>query len=179
MNLNPMALFRKSQASIRRDGAHMTFAKNSVGRSITRTGVFLRKQLWIWPVIAVVLLTVVGLAVRHQIEATMAQGLQSQLQTLLDVETAMLETWFHGQRSNADSLANGVDLRRLVYQLLDNSDPGAAHGKDQKPVEQIQAQIDKVLAPALSAHDYIRYFVADKSKRIISATSRELIGKQD
>ena len=44
---------------------------------------------------------------------------------------------------------------------------------------QIQAQLDKTLAPALSAHDYIRYLVADKSKRIVAATSRELIGQQD
>src|SRR5690349_3540301 len=179
MKFNPMAWFRTSQNSHRADGAHMTFAKTSVGRSITRTGVFLRKQLWIWPIIAVVLLTIIGLAVRHEIESTMAQGLQSQLQTLLDVETSMLETWLHAQRSNADSLANGVDLRRLVYQLLDSSTPTAAQGKDAKSVEQIQAQLDKVLAPALSAHDYTRFFIADKSKRMIAATSRELIGKQD
>ena len=75
--------------------AHMTFAKTSVGRTITRTGVFLRKQIWIWPILAVVLLSIVGLGVRHAIVNTMENGLRSELQTLLDVETAMLETWFH------------------------------------------------------------------------------------
>lgn len=151
-----------------------------MGRTVSRTGVFLRKQIWIWPILAVVLLTALGLGVRHAIVNTMENGLRSELQTLLDVETAMLETWFHSQRSNAESLANGVDLRRLVYQLLDDSPAnGAAPAKDQKSTAQIQAQIDKTLAPALSAHDYIRYLVADKSKRIVAATSRELIGQQD
>jgi hypothetical protein len=158
----------------------MTWAKSSVGRTVSRTGLFLRKQIWIWPIVAVVLLTALGLGVRHAIVNTMENGLRSELQTLLDVETAMLETWFHSQRSNAESLANGVDLRRLVYQLLDDSAAsGTAPAKDQKSTAQVQAQIDKTLAPALSAHDYIRYLIADKSKRIIAATSRELIGQQD
>jgi hypothetical protein len=158
----------------------MTFAKTSVGRTITRTGVFLKKQIWIWPIIAVVLLTVVGLGVRHAIVTTMKDGLRSELQTRLDIETAMLETWFHIQRSNAESLANGVDVRHVVYELLNNYSPQTgADAKDKKPVAQLQAQLDKTLAPALTAHDYIRYLVADKSKRIIAATSRELIGQQD
>jgi hypothetical protein len=158
----------------------MTFAKTSVGRTITRTGVFLRKQIWIWPIIAVVLLTVVGLGVRHAIVTTMKDGLRSELQTRLDIETAMLETWFHIQRSNAESLANGVDVRHLVYEMLNDSAPATgAEAKDKKPMAQLQAQLDKTLAPAMTAHDYIRFQVADKSKRIIAATSRELIGQQD
>jgi Tfp pilus assembly protein PilV len=129
---------------------------------------------------AVVLLSIIGLGVRHAIVNTMENGLRSELQTLLDVETAMLETWFHSQRSNAESLANGVDLRRLVYQLLDDSASNSTtHAKDEKSVGQVQAQLDKTLAPALSAHDYTRYLIADKSKRIVAATSRELIGQQD
>ncbi len=158
----------------------MTWAKTSVGRSISRTGLFLRKQIWIWPIIAVVLLSAIALGVRHEIESTMQDGLRSELQTLLDIETAMLETWFRVQRSNAESLANGIDVRSVVYELLNESATDAgAEAKGKKSVAQLQSQLDKTLAPALTAHDYIRYFVADKSKRIIAATSRELIGKQD
>ena len=177
MNFNPMVASRP-RATCR--AAHMTWATSSVGRSISRTGVFLKKQIWIWPIMAVVLLSIIGLGVRHAIVNTMENGLRSELQTLLDVETAMLETWFHSQRSNAESLANGVDLRRLVYQLLDDSASNSTtHAKDEKSVGQVQAQLDKTLAPALSAHDYTRYLIADKSKRIVAATSRELIGQQD
>ena len=39
--------------------------------------------------------TMIGLGVRHAIVDTMEDGLRSELQTLLDIETAMLETWFH------------------------------------------------------------------------------------
>jgi hypothetical protein len=97
----------------------MTWAHTSVGRTVSRTALLLKRQIWIWPIIAVVLLTAIGLAVRHAIETTMKDGLRSELQTLLDIETAMLETWFHVQRSNADSLANGVEVRQTVYKLLE------------------------------------------------------------
>ncbi|HEX4413217.1 MAG TPA: serine/threonine protein kinase, partial [Lacipirellulaceae bacterium] len=158
----------------------MTWAHTSVGRSISRTGVFLKKQIWIWPILAVVLLTIIGLGVRHAIVTTMEEGLRSELQTLLDVETSMLETWFHDQRSTAESLANGVDLRKLVYELLEKTQPDSVEQpKDGKSIADIRSQLDKNLAPALSAHDFIRFLIADKSKRIIAATSRELIGQQD
>ena len=109
-----------SQNGNARAGAHMTFARTSVGRTISRTGVFLRKQIWIWPIIAVVLLSMIGLVVRRAIETTMRDGLQSQLQTLLDLETAMLNTWYKVQQSNAQSLANNVDIRQTVYPLIDS-----------------------------------------------------------
>ncbi len=180
MKMNPLTWFRTSQDRRQPGGAHITFAKTSVGRTITRTGMLLRKQIWIWPIIAVVLLSAIGLGVRHAIVTTMEDGLRSELQTLLDIETAMLETWFHVQRSNAESLANGVDVRHLVMDLLKVSEGEAdTEAKDKKSITQLQSQLDKTLAPSLTAHDYIRYFVADKSKRIIAATTTELVGKQD
>jgi hypothetical protein len=111
MNLNPLNWLRPSADGKGLPGAHMTFATSSVGRTISRTGLFLRKQLWIWPILAVVLLTMIGLVVRRAIETTMKDGLRSELQTLLDIETAMLQTWIHAQESNAESVANGVEVR--------------------------------------------------------------------
>ena len=99
----------------------MTWAQTSVGRTVTRTGLFLKKQLWIWPIIAVVILSVVGLWVRHAIESTMKENLRSELQTLLAAETAMLEKWFEVQSSNAESAANNLPFREAVYRLLEEA----------------------------------------------------------
>ena len=71
MNFNPLSWLRPSADGKGPVGAHMTFATSSVGRTISRTGLFLRKQLWIWPILAVVLLTAIGLVVRRAIETTM------------------------------------------------------------------------------------------------------------
>ena len=53
--------------------AHLTFGATSVGRTISRTGLILKKQLWIWPILAVVLLAVIGYAIRSAIERTMRE----------------------------------------------------------------------------------------------------------
>ena len=86
--------------------AHLTFGATSVGRTISRTGLILKKQLWIWPIIAVVLLAVIGYGIRVAIERTMKASLQSELETLLSIERSMLETWLKIQESNAQALAN-------------------------------------------------------------------------
>src|SRR5689334_9319736 len=51
------------------------------GRSLSRTRLLLKKQLWVWPIIAVILLAGVGYGVHAAIERTMKASLQSQLAT--------------------------------------------------------------------------------------------------
>src|SRR5256885_12704118 len=97
--------------------AHMTFGQTSVGRAISRAGLLLKKQLWIWPIIAVVLLAAIGYGVNVAIERTMRASLQSQLTTLLNIQRSMLEAWLHIQESNAQSLANDPQVRELAAQL--------------------------------------------------------------
>ena len=72
---------------------HLSFARSRVGRTISRTGLLLKKQLWIFPVMAIAGFLVVHLLVRDAIESTMKANLSSQLETLLRTEAAMLETW--------------------------------------------------------------------------------------
>ncbi len=177
MNLNPMAWLRASQDGNQRGGAHMTFATTSVGRTMSRTGLFLRKQIWIWPIIAVVLLSMLGLVVRRAIETTMRDGLQSELQTLLDLETAMLNTWYKVQQSNAESIANGLDFRQTVYPLLEARE--ASEGAVAPTADALRAKLEKLLSPSLSAHDYAGYLVANKKKTIVAASHTELVGQEN
>src|SRR3954470_1904706 len=74
--------------------AHMTFGQTSFGRTMSRTRLLLKKQLWIWPIVAVALLAVVGYAVSSSMHQTMEDNLRSELDTLLTVERSMLEKWF-------------------------------------------------------------------------------------
>ena len=176
--MNPFRWLRNSRnGDDRRAAAHMTWAKSSVGRTISRTGLFLKRQIWIWPIVAVILLSVIGFFVRHRIETTMRQSLQSQLQTVVDLEAAMLKNWFNVQQSNAESLANNVDIRQTIYPLLEI--PVDAANTDDNSVVSLRAKLDKSLGPALMAHRYAGYIVWDKSRRIVAAGRPELIGQQD
>jgi eukaryotic-like serine/threonine-protein kinase len=104
--------------------AHMTFGQTSLGRSLSRTGLLLKKQLWIWPIAAVILLAIIGFVISRSIHHTMEDNLRSELQTLLTVERSMLEKWFKVQESSALGLANNREIRKHVNRLLETK-PGA------------------------------------------------------
>ena len=103
--------------------AHLTFGATSVGRSISRTGLILKKQLWIWPIIAVVLLAVIGYGIRSAIERTMKASLQSELETLVTVEKAMLEKWLKIQEPTR---SHWRTIRRFADSLRTFSRPRLA-----------------------------------------------------
>ena len=151
----------------------MTFGQTSFGRSISRTGVLLKKQLWIWPIIAVVLLAVIGYAVSSAIQRTMEDSLRSELQTLLGVERSMVEKWLKIQESNALTVANDPQLRKIVADLLAAEDGANSHvpsagTTNEQTAADLHARLAKELEPALSSHNFAGYVVADKSQRIIA-----------
>ena len=89
----------------------------------------------------------------------------------------MLKTWFEVQKSNVESLANDLEVRQTVYPLLDA-------GRQTAPLpaaetEAVQMKLEQALGPAMSAHDYDGYLVANKKQRIVAAMRRELVGQAD
>ena len=158
----------------------MTFGQTSLGRTMSRTRLLLQRQLWIWPIIAVVFLAAIGYAMNLSIQRTMEDTLRSQIQTLLTVERSMLEKWFKVQEASALALANNHEVRQTVAQLLaESSTP--ARKKDGSNGEEVtadlRAQLAKELEPGLSSQDFVGYVLANKQQRVIAASSPELIGQ--
>src|SRR5262245_8414968 len=177
-------LFRSSRGGAAAGQAHITFGATSVGRTISHTGLFFKRQLWIWPIIAIVLLACVGMGIRVAIERTMKASLRSQLQTLLGGERSMVETWLKVQEQNAESLANDQQIREIVAQLLAASQPtvddAAEPATPAKPAPSraaLAARLAHELGPGMSSHDFITFFVADKQQRILASTHPEHIGQ--
>ncbi len=161
----------------------MTFGATSVGRTLTRTRLLLKKQLWIWPIVAVVFLAAIGYAASSAIERTIRENLQSQLHTLVTVEWSMLETWLKVQESNAESLANDQHIRETAAQLLAGSQ-STTDGKGRAAPEASptmaaipttpHARLAQELASGMSAHQFVSYFLADKNQRIVASSNIEL-----
>ena len=151
---------------------------------MNRAGLFFRRQLWVWPIVAIVLLSTAGYYVQSSIETTIKGNLTSGLQTLITVEISMLENYLSVQQSNAETMANDRQVRRLAYGLLDiessaaNGDPGAAVSDPSAAGSSaLQVALTKELSPAMNAQDYIGYFIADKSKTIVAASNAALVGQ--
>lgn len=156
----------------------MTWASMSIGRNVTRTGLFLKKQIWIWPVIATILLSIIAVTIRRAIEATMTENLQSQLQTLLDVDSAMLDSWAKVQMSIATSLANDQRIRESVATILVEQEERDEDGL-RRTESETQKLLHKQVSPTMSSHSYAGYFIANKNRRVIASSHEELLGKKD
>jgi serine/threonine protein kinase len=149
-----------------------------LSRTASNAGTLLKRNIWIWPIIAVIVLSVIGFTVRRAIETTMKNNLSSALRTLLSVETAMLETWFQSQCSLAETMANDVRVREVVYQFLEDAERDSP-APNRQGEQDLNRQLEKELAPALASQNYIGYFVADKSKRILAAQQPSLVGMKE
>jgi serine/threonine protein kinase len=178
------SLLKKSRSPRTNGQAHITFGGTSVGRSFARTRLLLKKQLWIWPIIAVVLLAIVGIGIRIAIERTIKHNLQSQLQTLLTIERSMLETWLDVQESNAESLANDQQIRQVAAEILAAAQSAGENSLETQPNGQpsansatLNAQLASEMAPGMSAHDFVSFFLADKQFQILASNHAELIGQ--
>jgi hypothetical protein len=89
-----------------------------------------KKQIWLWPIIAMVLLAVLAFGVRHAIETTMQENLRSELQTLLDLETATGQCW------------RAVLCRQQITNSQQNQAPVAIPESAVRIIHRSQADID-------------------------------------
>ncbi|WP_342190330.1 serine/threonine-protein kinase [Stieleria varia] len=197
---------RSSRIHALGDRGHMTWASHSFAGSVSRTRDFFAKRYWLWPVIAIVLLSSIAYAVHRSIATTMQQSLQSELQTLLDVEVAMLETWLESQERNTESAANESEIRALTAELVDSIDLaerglmnhsgatiasatpaiGAENAGDSKSqtasgpdrLFEIRTQLARRLGPAMSTQDYIGFAVIDRKHRVLASNESTLIGTE-
>lgn len=173
--MRTLNLQRLKKSKVATHLANITWKSGSIGRTASRTGIFLRKQIWIWPIAATLLLAALAFGVRRQIESTMKENLRSELQTLLNVEVAMVRNWAKVQAANASTLANDSRVRQAVYRLLGDEVADADAAADRTADAHRQLRIS--LGPALNAYGYLGYIVVDKQRQILSAASEELIGQ--
>jgi hypothetical protein len=183
--VNPFNIFRRTRVDqsvhSSRQAANMTWAKSSLSTSFHSTHVFLRRNLWIWPIIAVIVLAGVGYLVRSAIESTMRDNLRSSLQTLLDVEVAMLQTWFQVQESNVQSAANSAEVRQIAQVLINPTEASKLQpqGGTALTAEEAHRRLERHLNPIMSSHRYSGYLLADRKKTILASSSQELVGQEE
>ncbi len=158
--------------------ARLTWAGKSVSQTVTSTALFLRRQLWIWPVIAVVLLSVIGFYVRHAIETTMRRNVDSELNTLLSVEVAMVKNWLTLQQKNAEAVANDAELRALFYRLLDIKESNSER-QTVRDEAVVQEQLSRLITAEMIKSKFVGYFVTNRDKKVVASSHAALVGRQE
>lgn len=136
--------------------------------SLGATRSALRRQLWIWPVIAAVLLGGVGWLVHRSVEDAMREKLAGELTTILNADVAALRLWTKDQEAIARSLARLPDLRPAVRELLTTAErPDASTGALLQ--SRALADVRTRLAPFLENFGYRDFFVVAPSMRVVGA----------
>jgi len=174
--VKPLNLRRLMSSRAGSHHANITWKASSLGRSVSRTGLFFRRQIWIWPIVATVLLAALAFGVRRQVESIMKDNLRSELQTVLSVEVAMVEDWMSVQKTNANTIANDRRVRDSVYRFLRNQNPDAEPAENSSPAE-LQRELRASLATAFNSYGFVGYILVDKDRQILSAATEDLIGE--
>jgi serine/threonine protein kinase len=108
VKLDAPAKKRLSESFARRFGASAT---------ISKSGRFLRRQIWTWPLVAAAILGVAAWWVSHSVEVAMREQRIHTLNTVLQADVAALRIWMDNQRAAAELVAADERLRPMVQAL--------------------------------------------------------------
>lgn len=148
----------------------------SLSRSLTFTTLFLKRQLWIWPLVAAGLLAAIGFWVRSKVESSITEKLATELKTVLNADVTGLEIWLEAQKSNATSAARSAEVQETVVSLLAIAVKPGTTALDLGKAS-AAGELAAELAPWIEEHGYSGYVVADAHQRIIASHAVELLDK--
>jgi eukaryotic-like serine/threonine-protein kinase len=139
-----------------------------LSRSLSATGAALRRRLWVWPVLAALLLGAVGWWVHRSVEDAMREKLAGELTTILNADIEALRVWTKDQEAIARSLARLPALRPAVRELV------AAAGRPNAPPgtllqSRALAEVRAALGPSLDNFGYVDFLVISPSMQVVAA----------
>jgi eukaryotic-like serine/threonine-protein kinase len=144
-------------------------------RSGSATQTFLRRQLWIWPLIAAAMLLFVGVWVRRSMEQAIRVEIAGNLRTIRDANAEALRAWAASMKSKAELLAGDEQVRHLVEGLLKRVvDQGASRATLTRAPE--FSELRTHLKPAEEGRGFIGYAVLDTNLVTIAAAREEFVG---
>ncbi|MCH7729082.1 MAG: cache domain-containing protein, partial [Planctomycetes bacterium] len=157
----------------------MSRSNNSVTSSrFGTTRAFFRKQLWIWPILAAVVLAIVGFAIRSVVESEVKKNLAAQLETILDADVTALKIWLKSQERSAATIAADAQVRELIESLGALANQPEFTARD---LLQARAQQDlrNELQAWLTANEYEGFVALTQHALFLAADRDELVGRDD
>lgn len=155
--------------------SQVAFVRSQVLRAMSSSRLIFLRQLWIRPLIAIVVLGIVALFVGRALERVLKQDMASKLNTILAADVTALKIWMSSQEKTVASVAEDRSLAELVEGLLpqDRTTPATLLELLQAPQ---QAEIKAKLKPLLETHEYQGYLVLTPDYQIVASGRHELIG---
>ena len=141
------------------------------------TTILLRKQLWIWPIIAAIALAVCGWWVSRSVEDAMRQRRTTELSTILNADVEAIKVWIADQGAKAMLVAGDDELLPEVDSLLkianESKNSQVALGK-----APAQDDLRESLKPDLEMCNYSGFYLLSPDMYVLGADQDAPIGKQ-
>ncbi len=147
-----------------------------LARHLTRAPLWLSKYLWVWPLLAAVMISVVGYWVRNRVETTVRLELASRLQTVLNADVIALHLLFAEQQRDAQALAEEPRVRDAILQQLEFSRKPALAPAALADTPASRA-LASILQPMVEAQNYLDYVVISPERRVIASPYRTMLNR--
>ncbi len=154
--------------------SHIALNRSISGISSAAT--MMRKHIWIWPIVACILLAVLGWGINRAIESTMKEQLAGELTTILNADVAALRLWLRTQEAGVQAIVQSPAVFTAIDAVL-KSAQAAPQGSSGNPSPEA-LRLEAALAPWLEANDYEGYDIIHTDRTILASSHPELIGKE-
>ncbi|HEX5400647.1 MAG TPA: serine/threonine protein kinase [Verrucomicrobiae bacterium] len=157
---------------------HPTHSRSSgVASFLARTGRFLRTQLWVWPVVAVLVLVFTSVTLRVKMENATKQQIAGTLETILNANVEALRSWSVAMKSDAQNIAEDKRVGELVSALEQQaqSSPQAQAALLTSP--QLLA-LREHLSPILERSGFSGFVVVNTNFLVLASDRDQIVGLQ-
>jgi eukaryotic-like serine/threonine-protein kinase len=165
----------QTKAASKAASAVRSTARSAV-RSVAISSLMLRKQLWIWPILAALVLGICAWWVSRSVEDSMRQRRMAELQTILDADVTALHIWSNEQIKDAELIAKDEQLAPAVQTLLEaeKSSDNSTRALLQSPA---QEALRKRLKSQLELGEYSGFLVLSPEAVVIAADIDAPVGR--
>jgi hypothetical protein len=151
-----------------------------VGRlgTLARSRSALRRNVWIWPILAAPLIAAFGFFIYSSVESSLRDNVADQLVAVRDSELEALKIWMEIQRNTAATLASNQRISSVAVQLVDiqQAAPDDRAALIESP---LAVQFAEEISAHTKMHSYDGHVLMDESFVIVASSHAELIGKSD
>ncbi len=143
--------------------------------SLAWTGRMLRRQLWLWPLVAAAGLGLTGWWVQSIVDRTVRDHLASELKTVLDADVTALDLWIEHQISYIRVVCQDQRLLPIVQRLqtVSAESPDSAGSLLQAPELE---ELRKRLEPYLTQGGYTGFMLFGIDRRVLGSDQDMPIG---
>jgi hypothetical protein len=149
--------------------------KDSVLRSLGITRIRFLRQLWVRPLVAILVLSVPAYFVMRAMDRVLEGELKSNLQTILAADVAALRAWMTSEQKVAVTAAEDRGVSRLVSELATIARDQPDDGATLKAAAQ-HAELRTRLKHVLDTHGFGGFAILTSDGTMLSCSREELIG---